>query len=111
MYEVRVSAEVAKLQRGTRRRAGRTFSRAWTRLDEVPDEVRADPHLEVREIDVGPRALVDFNYNELKRAAAQLGLSTSGKKADLLERIKTAPDDGTLNLTDADLRPERFGEK
>jgi len=53
MVEVRVSAEVARRGRdgsGTRRRAGLVFSRRPTYLDEVPEAVRNDPHLEVREV-------------------------------------------------------------
>ena len=56
MYEVRVSADVARRARdgsGTRRRAGHVFSRQPTFLDDVPPEVRNDPHLEVREVAEG----------------------------------------------------------
>jgi hypothetical protein len=105
-YDVRVSAEVANLGRGSRRRAGRVFSRAWTRLTELPDEVRDDPHLEVREVATD---LTELSYNELKSLAAERGVDTGGKKAELIERLQTtAP---VSKPGDDELRPERFGEE
>ncbi len=71
MNSVRVSAEVARRGRdgsGTRRRAGLVFSRRPTFLERVPDEVRRDPHLEVREVTEADLAAAGGNIPALPQA-------------------------------------------
>jgi len=85
MYEIRVSAEVARRGRdgsGSRRRAGLVFSRRPTFLDVVPKEVREDPHLEVREITDDELAAAGGTITPLPQAGGTYEAAPPANQAD-----------------------------
>ena len=70
IYEVKVVASVAKLNRGERRRAGHVFSRTPVYFRRLPKEVAADERLEKRTLSALPDGAVLADSPAAKKGAA-----------------------------------------